>query len=67
MADKTVKHKSVGEELDSTEWISEELHDLPTESVLLISKPPVGGHKIYNIWRTAEGNIKYEYEDIAKP
>lgn len=33
----------------------------------LISNPPSGGYKILNIWRNADGNLEYEYEDVPIP
>ena len=32
----------------------------------LVSNPPIGCHKIYNIWRNPSGNIGYEFESIPE-
>jgi len=31
------------------------------------SEPPVGKHRIYNIWRNEEGNVEYQWEDTPQP
>ena len=36
-------------------------------NIILVSRPPSGGHKIYNIWRNGAGNISYEYEIEPEP
>jgi len=56
MAWKGIKHKAVGEELDKTEWESEETHELANG----VSLPPTGNdgdlffktdeHRLY-IWK----------------
>lgn len=67
MVKKIVKHKDVGEELDSAEWVAEDLHELPPDSVVITSDPPSGKHRIYRIWRNEAGNLEYEYETEAAP
>ena len=63
MTDKVVKHKdaapTVGEEVDSVEWASEEIHELPTDSILVVSKPPSTYYKVYGIYMRKTGN-KYQ-------
>lgn len=64
MAEKTVKHKYVGEELDSIEWESETLHELPSDSILLTSKPPSGKYKVTNLYvDPSNGRLTVEYDD----
>ena len=64
MTDKTVKHIDIPDFAQTKyKWVSEELHDLADDTILVASKPPEGCKKIINIWRDADGNISYEYEE----
>lgn len=70
MARITVKHKDIGETLYKEEYHWDEAHELPGDSVLLVSEPPSGFHKIYNIYAKKVGT-KYhwimEVETISQP
>ena len=51
MADKTVKHINVGVGLETLEeWMGEDIHELPTDTVLVISKPPDGFTQVKTIY-----------------
>ncbi len=56
MVDKVVKHIDVGEEIDGAEWVSEELHDLPADTVLIIGKAPSGFYKVYELYMKKIGD-----------
>jgi len=66
----TVKHKDIGETLYKEEYHWDEAHELPDSSILLVSEPPSGKYKIYNIYLQKIGS-KYhpifEYESIPEP
>ena len=34
---------------------------------VVVSMPPSGTHRIYNIRRNASGNIEYDFETIPEP
>ena len=63
MAKIKVKHISVGTDIkDDAEWTGENLHTLEMEDgAVLVSNPPQGGHKVYNIWAVKVGS-KYHLE-----
>ena len=70
MAKIIVKHKDIGEELSQEEYVWAEAHELPGDSILLVSEPPSGKYKIYNIYMQKIG-AKYhpifEIENIPEP
>jgi len=45
-----IKHKDIGEELDSTEWTSPDTHEVIEGGELVVSKPPDGFTKVQNIY-----------------
>jgi len=65
-----VKHKDIGDKLYQEEYHWDEAHELPSSSILLVSEPPSGFHKIYNIYANKVGS-KYhwimEVETIPEP
>lgn len=65
MVDRTVKHIDVGEEIpDSLTWRSAELHELPTDSVLVTSKPPSGMYKVVALYVNPNtGKFVVRYDD----
>lgn len=58
---KVVKHIIVGEEIDSVEWASDEMHELPTDSILVISNPPVGKKRVVNIYFDPDLGLSGKY------
>ena len=67
-----IKHIIVGEQLDSGEWVSEDTHEVVagTEGILLISNPPSGCYKIYNVYAEKFGAVYkfvFEHSDIPEP
>jgi len=51
MSSKTVKHINVGEDIpDSATWQSEALHELPVDTILIVSNPPDGFEQVKNIY-----------------
>ena len=66
-----IKHKSTGIECDSGEFHGVELHEVSEgDGGLLISNPPSGFHRVYNIYLQKTGG-KYHpifiVEDIPEP
>jgi len=56
-------------ELSKEEWEWEETHELPTNTILLVSEPPSGKHKVYNLYATkidAKYHLVFEVETIPE-
>ena len=51
-----IKHVSVGEALDSTEWAGDDIHTLTEDGEIIVSAPPSGFHKIYGLYAKKVGN-----------
>jgi hypothetical protein len=67
-----VKHISVGTEIkDDAEWTKEDLHTLEVEEgAVIVSNPPSGGYKIFNMWLEKVGSkykIMFDIENIPIP
>ena len=70
MARITVKHKDVAEKIYKEDYLWEELHELPSDSVVVVSEPPSGYYKIYNIYAQKIGtkyHIVTEQENVPEP
>ncbi len=66
----TVKHKDIGGTLYKEEYHWDEAHELSTETILLVSEPPPGYYKIYNIFAQKIGSkyhIVTEQENVPEP
>ena len=66
----TVKHKDVGDDLYKSEYLAEEAHEIPDETILIVSEPPSGYYKIYNIYAQKIGakyHIVTEQENVPEP
>ena len=37
------------------------------DNIDITSEPPSGSYRIFNLWRTPEGNIGCEFESIPEP
>ena len=58
---------SDGLEIYNTDTEQKETYSYGAWGLSLRSKPPSGGHKIYNIWLNENGTIGYEYETEPEP
>jgi len=68
VAQKIVKHVPVGEGLDSVEWVGEELHALPTDTILITSKPPSGMCKVVELFvnpQTGKFVVRYDNTPVV--
>jgi len=66
-----IKHANVGTGVETLgEWMGEDLHTVDTEDgILLVSVPPSGYHKIYNLYAEKTGekyHLKMDYEEIPE-
>ncbi len=67
-----IRHANVGTGVETLEeWMGDDIHEIDTDTgVLLISIPPSGFHKIYNIYAYKTGeqlHLKIDYEEIPEP
>ena len=61
-----IKHISVGEELNSVEWASEDTHELVGGGEIVPTDPPSGYYKVTNLYCVKVGNaykLVVEHED----
>lgn len=62
-----LKHRDVGPELDRTEWVGEETHEIggkPAAEVIIVSDPPDGAKRVLAMYYDPEtGGIYVQVED----
>ena len=65
-----IKHIDVGEQLDSTEWVSEDTHEVIGGGEIVPSNPPSGYYKVTNIYVRKIGasyKLVVQHENIPEP
>lgn len=51
-----IRHIAIGEELDSSEWVREDIHELTEVGELVVSAPPSTFYKIYGMYTRETGD-----------
>ena len=65
-----IRHTDVGLGVTKVEYHDEDAHELPEDTILIVSEPPSTYHKIYNLYAIKTGDkyhLQMDVEEIPEP
>jgi len=65
LSERLLHHKDAGINVDSVEWTEDALHELASDTIILVSDPPSGFHRIVSLYMKKVG-VKYQFVAVVE-